>query len=56
MEKSVASASRRPFTSAWTKEPVRMRPGTIVVTRIPCRSTSLARPVENPSVANFALE
>jgi hypothetical protein len=54
-EKSDASSSRRPFTSACRKEPVRMSPGTMVVTTTPSFAASAATPVEKPTAANFAL-
>jgi len=50
-----ANSSRfRPLNMASRCDPVRIRPGTTVVTEIPCLATSEDRPSLNPTAANFA--
>src|SRR5436305_65690 len=45
---------RWPLNSAATYEPVRIRPGTTVVTDTPLPASSVRSPSENPTAANFA--
>ena len=43
-----------PLKKAFRKEPVRIRPGAMVVTVMPSRASSARRPSDRPTVANLA--
>ena len=48
------SFSASPLKNAFTGDPVRISPGTTVVTETPSAATSARSPSEKPSAANFA--
>ncbi len=55
MLNQVNSCSCWPLKMALRKEPVRISPGTMVVTVTPSLATSVRSPWEKPTAANFAL-
>src|SRR5438309_7103455 len=53
-ENQATSSARFPLKSAFTYDPVRISPGTTVVTLTPSRASSTPRPSENPTIAYLA--
>ena len=49
------SAGASPVKNAWSWEPVRIKPGTMVVAVTPDPASDAASPSENPTAPNFAV-